>query len=38
VIIRAVARLGRMMQEHGWVGQGGAAGKELPLEERFWKG
>ena len=38
VIIRAVARLGRMMQEHGWVGQGGAAGQNLPLEERMWKG
>ena len=36
-IIRAVARLGRMMQEHGWVGQGGAASKELPLEERMWR-
>lgn len=38
VIIRAVARLGRMMQEHGWVGQGGAARADLPLEERMWKG
>ena len=37
-IIRAVARLGRMMQEHGWVGQGGAARQDLPLEERMWKG
>lgn len=38
VIIRAVARLGRMMQEHGWVGQGGAVRQDLPLEERMWKG
>ena len=34
-VIRAVARLGRMMQEHGWVGQGGAAGKRTDAGGNF---
>lgn len=36
VVIRAVARVGRMMGEHGFVGQNGEGKEEKPLEERMY--
>lgn len=35
-VIRAVARVGRAMGEHDFLGQSGQGGKETPLEERLY--
>ena len=35
-IIRAVARVGKAMGEHGFVGQNGAGKADIPLEERMY--
>ena len=35
-VIRVVARVGRAMGEHGFVGQSGQGGRQKPLEERMY--
>lgn len=37
-IIRAVARIGRLMREHDFIGGNGEGKRAAPLEERFWPG
>lgn len=36
-VIRAIARIGRAMGEHDFIGEGGQGATKLPLEERLYR-